>query len=88
MLEKKFTNKDLGIELNSYIDKQQNVWFLGKNVATILGYQDTNQAIRKHVEEEDKYKGAVETTGGLQQSFYINIKGPSKRRGVYNNHFT
>ena len=75
MLKKKFANKDLGIELSSYIDNKQNIWFVGKDVATILGYQDTNQAIRKHVEEEDKYKGAVETTGGLQQSFYINESG-------------
>ena len=75
MIEKKFVNKDLGIELTSFIDKQQNVWFVGKDVARFLGFKDTNQAIRKHVEEEDKYKGAVETTGGLQQSFYINESG-------------
>ena len=75
MLEKSYKNKDLGIELKSFIDKRQNIWFLGKDVAKILGYKDTNQAIRKHVEEEDKYKGAVETTGGLQESFYINESG-------------
>ena len=54
MLEKKFNNKDLGIELKSFIDKQQNIWFVGKDVATILGYTDTKQAIRKHVSEENK----------------------------------
>ena len=75
MLEKKFKNVDLGIELKSFIDKQQNIFFIGKDVAKILGYSDTNQAIRKHVDEEDKYKGAVETTGGLQQSFFINESG-------------
>ena len=75
MLKKTFKNVDLGIELKSFIDKQQNIWFLGKDVAKILGYSDTNQAIRKHVDEEDKYKGAVETTGGLQQSFYVNESG-------------
>ena len=75
MLEKAFKNEELGIKINSYIDKQQNIWFLGKDVAQILGYRDTNQAIRKHVDEEDKYKGAVETTGGLQQSFFINESG-------------
>ena len=41
MLEKKFTNKDLGIELKSFIDKQQNVWFVGKDVARYFGYKDT-----------------------------------------------
>ena len=75
MLEKTFKNVDLGIELKSFIDYKQNIWFLGKDVAKILGYSDTNQAIRKHVDEEDKYKGAVETTGALQQSFYVNESG-------------
>ena len=68
MLEKKFANKDLGIELKSYIDKQQNVWFLGKDVATILGYSDTDKAIRSHVDEEDKYKGPVVSTGQVKKS--------------------
>ena len=75
MLEKKFKNVDLGIKLKSFIDYKQNICFLGKDVAKILGYSDTNQAIRKHVDEEDKYKGAVKTTGGLQQSFFINESG-------------
>ena len=75
MLEKKFKNDDLGIELKSYINKQQNIFFIGKDVAKILGYRDTNQAVRKHVDEEDKYKGAVKTTGGLQQTFFINESG-------------
>ena len=75
MLKKKFANEDLEIELTSYIDNKQNIWFLGKDVAKILGYSDTAQAIRKHVDEGDKYKGGVETTGGLQQSFFINESG-------------
>ena len=65
MLEKKFTNKDLGIELNSYIDKQQNVWFLGKDVAEILGYSKTRDALSRHVESEDK-----------QQIFTRHSRGP------------
>ena len=75
MMKKNFANEELGIELTSYIDYKQNIWFLGKDVAKILGYSDTAQAIRKHVDEEDKYKGGVETSGGLQQSFYINESG-------------
>ena len=54
MLEKKFTNEDLGIEMNSYIDDKQNVWFRGKNIAQILGYKDTDDAVRKHVSAENK----------------------------------
>ena len=75
MIVKKFKNDNLGFEIESYINKQQNIWFLGKDVAKILGYSDTAQAIRKHVDEEDKFKGGVETTGGLQKSFYINESG-------------
>ena len=75
MIEKSYKNDDLGIELTSFIDKNQNIFFIGKDVAKILGYRDTNQAIRKHVDEEDKFKGAVKTTGGLQQSFFINESG-------------
>ena len=75
ILVKKYKNSDLGIEIESFFDKQQNIFLRGKDVAKILGYRDTNQAIRKHVDEEDKFKGAVETTGGLQQSFYINESG-------------
>ena len=68
MLEKKFTNKDLGIELTSYINKQQNVWFRGKDVAEILGYSDTKQAIRKHVSVENKIIQLSRTTsvGGVK----------------------
>ena len=67
MLEKKFTNKDLGIELSSFIDNKQNIWFRGKDVATILGYSDTDKAIRRHVDEDDKYKGGVQTTAGQER---------------------
>ena len=56
MLEKKFSNKDLGIELNSYIDKQQNVWFRGKDVATILGYSKPENAIERHVSKNHKIR--------------------------------
>ena len=75
MLEKRFNNVELRIELTSYIDNKQNIWFLGKDVAKILGYSDTDQAIRKHVDEEDKYKGPAKTAAGLQQSFFINESG-------------
>ena len=75
MTAQTYKNNDLGIEITSYIDKQQIIWFKGKDVAKILGYSDTTQAIRKHVDKDDKYKGGVETTGGLQQTFFINESG-------------
>ena len=78
MLERKFANEDLGIELTSYIDYKQNICFLGKDVPKILGYSDTDLAIRKHVDEEDKYKGPVETTGYSKRGrppIFINESG-------------
>ena len=75
MLKKKFTNEELGVELTSYIDKQQNIWFVGKDVSTILGYSDTNQAIRKHVDDEDRKSYPVETTGQVRWCTFINESG-------------
>ena len=54
MQEKSFTNYQLGIKLNSYIDEKCNVWFQGKQVAQILGYKNTEHAIKRHVSENHK----------------------------------
>ena len=54
MLVKKFKNTDLGIELTSYIDNKQNVWFRRKDVGEILKYSNVRKAICKHVDNEDK----------------------------------
>ena len=59
MLEKTFTNNELEIELTSYINHKQNIWSKGKDIAQILGYVDTDKAIRKHVDAEDKKQGGV-----------------------------
>ena len=80
MIEKKYINQDMNIELTSYIDNKQNVWFRGKDVAEILGYSDTKQAIKKHV--ADKYKmlfpyrpGGLETTPQVRWYTFINEAG-------------
>ena len=50
-------------------------WFVGKDIAAALGYSDTAQAIRKHIDDEDK--GVVESTtpGGQQNITIINESG-------------
>ena len=53
-MKKKFFNEELGFELTSFIAKQQNVWFRGKDVAEILGYSNVRKAIWNHVDSEDK----------------------------------
>ena len=56
ILEKSFVNKQLGIKLNSYTDNQCNVWFEAKQVAIILGYKKTEDAIKRHVSVSNKIK--------------------------------
>ena len=75
MIEKTFTNNELEIELTSYIDNKKNIWSTGKDIAQILGYVDTDKAIRKHVDAEDKKQGPAKTAGGWQQTFLINESG-------------
>ena len=75
MIKKKFINEELGIEITSFIDKQQNIFFIGKDVAKILGYKDCNQAVRKHVDEEDRKSCPVETTGQVRWIIFINESG-------------
>ena len=54
LVEKLFHNSELNIELTSYIDDKQNVWFKGKDIAKILGYSNTKDALKRHVSEENK----------------------------------
>ena len=50
-------------------------WFIGKDVATILGYRDTSGALRKHVDKEDKGGVEMATPGGKQNLTAINESG-------------
>ena len=54
MIEKTFTNNELKIELISYIDTKQNIWFKVKDIAKILRYIHTDQALRKHIDSENR----------------------------------
>lgn len=70
---KVFENAEFGSVRATIINDEP--WFVGKDVAKVLGYSDTAQAIRKHTDEEDK--GVVETTtpGGKQPITIINESG-------------
>lgn len=50
-------------------------WFVGKDVATILGYERTADAIRAHVDDDDKGVGEIQTPGGKQKIIIINESG-------------
>ena len=77
-LEKVFINRHLGIKFNSYIDEKLRVWFKAKEVATILGYCDTDKAIRKHVSENHKRKvisNQPAKTAGCSMTYFIDEPG-------------
>lgn len=57
------------------IEKDGEPWFVGKDVAAALGYGDTTQAIRKHVDPEDKGGVEMTTPGGKQKVIIINESG-------------
>ena len=67
-------NNDLFGEVRA-INIDNEPWFVGKDVATILGYKDTSDAIKKHVDEEDKGVGEIPTPGGKQNMKVINESG-------------
>lgn len=50
-------------------------WFVGKDVADALGYSDTAQAVRDHVEDKDKGVVEMTTPGGVQKMVSINESG-------------
>lgn len=50
-------------------------WFVGKDVATALGYSNPQQAVRIHVDEEDKGVNEFSTPGGKQTIPVINESG-------------
>lgn len=50
-------------------------FFVGKDVADILGYKKTANAINKHVDDEDKGVTKLGTPGGMQNVTIINESG-------------
>lgn len=56
---------------------QQNgePWFVGKDVADILGYSNTPKAIRDHVDDEDKLTERIVLSGQNREMYIINESG-------------
>ena len=51
-------------------------WFVGKDVASVLGYANTKDALAKRVEREDKRRSQIATPlGGTQTMTIINESG-------------
>ncbi|HEC2174262.1 TPA: ORF6C domain-containing protein [Staphylococcus delphini] len=50
-------------------------YFVGKDVANILGYSNTRDALNRHVDNEDKDVVKLDTLGGKQNQTLINESG-------------
>lgn len=68
-----FENKEFGkirtVEINN------EPYFVGKDVADILGYQNARKAIRDHIDDEDKLTEQIVTAGQNRNVIVINESG-------------
>ena len=68
-----FSNAEFGSVRSIMVNNEP--YFVGKDVAEILGYKDTAKAIFAHVDAEDKGVGELPTPGGVQNVTIINESG-------------
>lgn len=57
------------------VEKDGEVWWVGKDVAEVLGYSNSRKTITDHVDEEDKGVTKCDTLGGTQNLTIINESG-------------
>lgn len=70
----KFENENFGTIRTIVIDDE--VWFVGKDVAKALGYSKPQNAISAHVASDDKRVAPIQgTPGGTQNMLVINESG-------------
>ena len=72
---KTFSNNEFGNIRTSIIDNE--IWFVGKDIATSLGFTNTRKAIIDHVDKEDKIDGVTvrDSIGREQNPVMINESG-------------
>lgn len=70
---KTFVNEDFGSV--RVVEKNGEPWFVGRDVAIILGYSNPRDAISKHIDDEDKGVAKCDTLGGSQNQTIINESG-------------
>lgn len=68
-----FNNPEFGLIRAVEIDGEG--WLVGKDVAEALGYSNVRDALRKHVDAEDKGVAECDTPGGTQNMTVINESG-------------
>ena len=68
-----FKNDSFGEVRTLIIDNEP--WFVGKDVAEILGYERPDNAIRNHIDDEDKLMHQISASGQNRNMFVINESG-------------
>ena len=68
-----FSNEEFGEIRTVVIDGEP--WFVGKDVALALGYKDTVNSLKAHIDEEDKRGWRITTPRGEQTMTIINESG-------------
>ncbi len=68
-----FTNEKFGKVRTLMINNEP--WFVGKDVAVALGYKDTSDALKKHVDTEDKLTRRFADSGQSREMYIINESG-------------
>lgn len=68
-----FENPEFGSIRTVMINNEP--WFVGKDVAEVLGYSNPRDALKKHVDSEDKGVANCDTLGGSQELTIINESG-------------
>jgi anti-repressor protein len=57
------------------LERDGEPWFVGKDVAEVLGYSNPRKAIIDHVDDEDKGVTKCDTLGGMQNLTVVNESG-------------
>ncbi len=68
-----FENVEFGTIRSEKIDGEP--WFVAKDVAEALGYKDTSDALKKHVDSEDKLSRQIADSGQRRKMYIINESG-------------
>lgn len=68
-----FSNAEFGNIRTVTIDGEP--WFVGKDIAEVLGYSNSKKTLGDHVDTEDKRGSQIVTPGGMQTMTVINESG-------------
>lgn len=68
-----FSNEEFGSVRGIMIDGEP--WLVGKDVASVLGYRDTSDAMKRHIDKEDRLTRCFTDSGQSREMYIINESG-------------